>query len=133
MHLHSATAKKDVDSGGTVFKQLWDDVVMCIMRYSVRFLTGDFNMALWHVIVELRARGLQANLLAWYPWKNQHEADVRIDSCAIISIGPAMAVKRMHDQSVLGLEIEFPLPQGWENVEEIVKDENDGQMLMDKS
>ena len=86
MHVHCAVAKKDISNGGESLKRVWDDAVKFIVEFRVRFLTGDFNVALWCVIVELRARCLHANLLAWYPWKNNLESHVRMDSCAMISI-----------------------------------------------
>ena len=39
------------------------------------------------------SRGLQANLAAWYPWKNHLENVIRMDSCAIIVIGPVMGLR----------------------------------------
>ena len=44
---------------------VWNEVARHIVQFGVRVLTGDFNMALWSTVVELRARGLQANLAAW--------------------------------------------------------------------
>ena len=69
IHLHHATAKKDVENGSKSIKAFWDLVAGYIMEFAVRLMTGDFNMALWLAVVELRARGFQANLAAWYPWK----------------------------------------------------------------
>eukprot|EP00959_Pyramimonas_sp_CCMP1952_P228768 4783376-Pyramimonas_sp.AAC.1 len=45
-------------------------------------------MALFLVVPELRARGFQINMAAWYPWQQQHERFVRADSCGIFRIGP---------------------------------------------
>ena len=92
IHLHHATAKKDVSDGSRSFREFWDLVARYIMEFAVRLLTGDFNMALWFAVVELRARGFQANLAAWYPWKKSDEAEIRMDSCAIIVIGPAVGL-----------------------------------------
>ena len=90
IHLHHVTAKKDVENGSKSIKAFWDLVAGYIMEFAVRLMTGDFNMALWFAVVELRARGIQANLAAWYPWKKSGEAEIRMDSCAIIVIGPAV-------------------------------------------
>ena len=89
-HMHAMTAKKEITDGAMSLKKLWGEMARYIVEFGVRLLTGDFNMALWPTVVELRARGVQANLAAWYPWKNGLEAAVRIDSCAIIVIGLAV-------------------------------------------
>ena len=123
------TAKKDIENGSKVFKRFWDDVARIIVDLGVRVLTGDFNMALWFTVVELRARGLMANLAAWYPWKNHLESGIRMDSCCIVVIGPARGVRMMHNPSVLndGIQsIEFP-PK-WGNTQKIVRDENNNEV-----
>ena len=100
-HMHNETAKKGINEPAKKFKEFWDDLARYIMEFGVRLLTGDFNMALWCAIVELRARGFQANVAAWYPWKNHLEETVRMDSCAIFVIGPVMGVRKMFDPSVM--------------------------------
>ena len=75
--------------------------------------------------MELRARGLQANLAAWYPWKNGLEVALRIDSCAIIVIGLAVGVRKMYDPSVLCEGIPTSkLPSNWSNMETLVRDDD---------
>ena len=101
VHLNSLTAKREVSDGGRTLKKFWDEVPQHIMKFRVRVLTGDFNMALWQVVPELRARGLQANLAAWYPWKHELEDHVRLDSCAIIMLGPCAGMRRLFDPRLL--------------------------------
>ena len=84
------------------WKGLWDNLAKLIRDLKVRFFTGDFNMALWCVIVELRVRGFQANLAAWYPWMLEGESCVRMDSCCIVVIGPCNGVWMLYDPSDLG-------------------------------
>ena len=125
IHLHCMTAKKDVTDGSRSMKKFWDEMAQHILEFGVRLVTGDFKMALWTVIPELRARGFQANLAAWYPWKHVRETAVRMDSCAIIVIGPCAGLRRLWDPSVLGAGIAAAeLPKNWANVEEISRDED---------
>ena len=117
IHLHHATAKKDVENPSKSIKVFWDLVAGYIIEFAVRLMTGDFNMALWLAVVELRARGFQANLAAWYPWKKSGEAKIRMDSCAIIVIGPVAGGKRLYDPSVLCEDVQaIELPETWKNV-----------------
>ena len=114
-----------VNDGSRSFKEFWDLVACYIMEFAVRLVTGDFNMALWFAVVELRARGFQANLAAWCPWKKSDEAKIRMDSCAIIVIGPAVGLRRMYDPSVLSEGIlASELPENWSNMQEIVRDDD---------
>ena len=124
VHLNSVTAKKEVSDGGRSLKRFWDEVSEHIVKFRVRVLTGDFNMALWQVVPELRARGLQANLAAWYPWQNDLESHVRLDSCAIIIIGPCAGMRRLYDPCVLGVQgiAATSFMRSWANVEEIERD-----------
>ena len=125
VHFNAMTAKKAINEGATAFKGFFDDLAMNIIIDEVRFLTGDFSMALWHVIVELRARGFQANLAAWYPWRLESESCVRMDSCCIVVIGPCRGAKLLYDPSDLnegcGL-VAQPLPRNWEKVVRTRKD-----------
>lgn len=122
VHVHRMTAKKEVSEGARAFKQLFDDLVGCIVRHGVRVLAGDFNMAMMQVLPELRARGLQANLASWYAWKHEHEEPIRVDSCAIILIGPVQAVRTVFDCSLLGHAAPAK-PWSWRNVAKVIKDE----------
>ena len=103
-------------------KSFWDELAQHIRDFRVRVLTGDFNMAMWCVVVELRARGVQANLAAWYPWKKQSETCVRMDSCCILVIGPCEGARKLYDPIALNAGIAAPaLPPSWANVQKIVK------------
>ena len=48
----------------------WDGMFDNIRTFKVQVLMGDFNMSLFRVIPELRRRGAQVDLGAWYPWKS---------------------------------------------------------------
>ena len=69
VHLNHMTAKKEVEAGSQSLKHFWDEIVRDITKHGVRIFSGDLNMQLFSVVTELRARGLQANLAAWYPWR----------------------------------------------------------------
>jgi hypothetical protein len=43
---------------------------------------GDFNMSFFKVIDQLRSRGLEIDLAAWYPWKAA-SGTTMADSCGI--------------------------------------------------
>ena len=73
VHLNHMTAKKEIKNGSRSLKSFWDEIVEDIIKHGVRIFTGDFNMQLFSAVAELRARGLQANLAAWYPWINHLE------------------------------------------------------------
>ena len=122
-HLNHMTAKKEVSEGSHSLKLLWDEIVGDIIKFGVRILTGDWNMQLFSVVTELRARGLQANLAAWYPWKNELESGPRIDSCAVIMIGPCEGIRMNYDCSVLGIEAPERPSMAWHNVEVVKKDD----------
>ena len=125
IHLHHATAKKEVSKGGTSLARLWDEVVQTIVKFGARVLAGDFNMALWLVAVELRGRGLDVNLAAWYPWKPTGLPAPRIDSCAIFLVGPSAGIRTIFDASsiVPSAVAEDDRPKAWQKVEEVVFDE----------
>ena len=73
VQLNHMTAKKEVSDGAQSLKRFWDEIVGDITKHGVRIFTGDFSMQLFSAVAELRARGLQANLAAWYPWINHLE------------------------------------------------------------
>ena len=70
VHLNHMTAKKEISEGSQSLKRFWDEIVGDIIKHGVRIVSGDLNMQLFSAVTELRARGLQANLAAWYPWSN---------------------------------------------------------------
>ena len=67
VHLHHVFANSKWPGQTEVF---WDRMLQSIHRFNVQVLMGDFNMSLFKVIPELRSRGLQIDLGAWYPWKS---------------------------------------------------------------
>ena len=125
VHLHHMTAKKAVENPAAALKGFWDELVEAIVEFRVRIMAGDFNMALWQVVPELRARGVQANLAAWYPWKYDQDSSIRIDSTAIFVIGPCAGLRKVFgsDAIIESAVAENPLPSTWRNVEKIRRDE----------
>ena len=111
-HLHFMTAKKEVNNGSEALAGFFDELVNYIIEFGARVLAGDFNMALWTVVPELQARGLQANLASWFPWRTAHEKDAMIDSCCVIIIGPTLGIRKVYDASVLDMEAPA-MPDGW--------------------
>ena len=125
VHMNNMTAKKAIKNAAHRVRDLWDVIAAAILRHKVRLLVGDFNMALWCVIPELRARGFQANLLAWYPWQVEGSEMVHLDSCAIIAIGPLVGAHRLFDPTLVGVSCDhknLSLPN-WLNTMEHYKDE----------
>ena len=73
VHLNYMTAKKDISEGSQSLKRFWDEIVGDIIKHGVRIFSGDLNMQFFSAVAELRARGIQANLAAWYPWKSSRK------------------------------------------------------------
>jgi hypothetical protein len=44
-------------------------VVAITHKHEVDFITGDFNMSLWQVCIQLRSTSPATTMLAWYGWK----------------------------------------------------------------
>ena len=90
VHLNNCIAKKNVQQGAEALLGFWNRMCLYIMKYKVRFLVGDFNLALGMVIPEMRARGMLINLLVWQPWdvqdKHRGASCVRCDTCGIFAI-----------------------------------------------
>ena len=122
VHLHHETAKKGVEEGSHSLKLFFDELAEHITKYCARFLAGDFNMALFQVVPELRARGIQINLAAWFPWKKEATQEVVIDSCAIFVIGGVDGARKVFDASCLALPVP-DVPKSWRNVMHVLKDE----------
>ena len=122
-HLHCRTAKKDLEQGSRACKRFWDLLASYLVSFGPRYLCGDFNMALFCVVPELRARGFQINLAAWYCWQSHLEQHVRADSCAIFRLGPCQGIRMCFDASVFGLPSP-ELPPNCSMVMEILRDEN---------
>ena len=129
VHLHCRTAKRDMIGGGQAAKKWWDILARYLAEFSPRYLCGDFNMALFSVVPELRARGFQINLAAWYCWEQvnvgqaKFEAGTKADSCGIFCIGPCNGVRMCFDASVFGMQPPT-LPATCSMVMEIICDEH---------
>ena len=123
VHLNYKTAKKELHAGGESYKHFWDVLARYLAEFRPRILCGDFNMALFLVVPELRARGFQINLAAWYPWKQQHETDNRADSCGIFRLGPCEGIRMCYGLSAFGLEGP-DLPANCSMVMETLLDQN---------
>ena len=129
VHLHCRTAKRDVLGGGKAAKKWWDILARYLAEFSPTYLCGDFNMALFCVVPELRARGFQINLAAWYCWEQMFagqkdfEAGTKADSCGIFRIGPCNGVRMCFDASVFGMQSPT-LPATCSMVMEIICDEH---------
>ena len=108
VHLHFRTAKRDLQGGGAAYKRFWDVLARHLAEFRPAVLCGDFNMALFAVVPELRARGFQINLAAWYCWQQEYEIKVRADSCGIFRLGPLSGVRLCYGISAFGKE-EQPL------------------------
>ena len=123
VHLYFRTAKRDVANGAAAYKRFWDVLAQYLAEFCPNFLCGDFNMALFAVVPELRARGFQINLAAWYCWQNHLEQHPRADSCGIFRLGPCQGIRMCFGASVFGLASP-PLPANCSMVMEILRDED---------
>ena len=85
-HLNNQTARKVIKGGSHSLKAYFDEITEYAIRFGVRIMAGDWNMALWMVIGELRARGLLVNLASWYPFKMTNVTMLKIDSCALFVV-----------------------------------------------
>ena len=128
VHLHFRTARRDLQSGGMAYKRFWDLLARYMAEFSPSFLCGDVNMALFNVIPELRARGFQVNLAAWYCWQNDLEQHVRADSCGIFRIGPCQGIRLCFDASTFGIESPT-MPANCPMMMEIQRDEHGREIL----
>ena len=124
VHMHYMTAKKEINNPPKSVKHIWDEIASNIVVYGVRVLAGDFNMALFNVIPELRARGFLINLAAWYPWKQEFENHARIDSTGIFLIGGVASIRLCYDCQVLDVEAPAVAGRAWRKVTQKAKDEN---------
>jgi hypothetical protein len=62
-------------------------------------------------------------LAAWYLWTNHLETFPRIDSCAIILIGPCEGIRMTYDCSVLGINAPERPSRAWRNMELVTADD----------
>ena len=58
-----------------------------VKKHNLRFVMGDLNMSAYQLCHDLRARGIECNLLCWHCEMNSDATDVVFDSCVIIAIG----------------------------------------------
>ena len=63
--------------------KFWDNLAKALQGIDV--LMGDFNMALFETIPELRRRGVIIDLAAWFPWRTLQGVPCA-DSCAIFFV-----------------------------------------------
>ena len=67
----------------TKLKQFWDWLAERLLTCDV--LMGDFNMAFFMVVPEIRSRGVTIDLGAWFPWKAP-DGRACADSCGIFFV-----------------------------------------------
>jgi hypothetical protein len=97
-HLHYKSAKLTWPAVAVTY---WDSLAARIHKYGIQFLTGDFNMSLTDVTVQLRSRGIRIDCVAWYPWclsGGAHEQNLGFDSCGIFYIGGSASVRLKFNQ-----------------------------------
>ncbi|MEC8338504.1 MAG: hypothetical protein VXZ84_10205, partial [Planctomycetota bacterium] len=119
VHLHCHVANKK----GTTkeYRKYFDALAEGIHETKARFLFGDFNMALLEMVVQLRMRGIMANMASCMfvydtrvfqleTLENVPEEDwignpnYKLDSCGIISIGPVESVRWPWNSLVFGVK-----------------------------
>ena len=102
---------------------------LCV-KHSVDVLMGDFSMALFRLIPELRSRGSTIDLVAWYPWKSS-VGEPCADSCAIFCLQKPglykleVGLHNLHaddEDGILAL-----CTVGWERAETAVAGEGTGE------
>ena len=64
IHVHNHLANNKWPSKLAMF---WQWLLRNCVKYDVKVLMGDFNMSLFLVIPELRGRGVEVELGAWFP------------------------------------------------------------------
>ena len=95
-HMNNHTAKGEWPE---VKAEYFTKMAAYISRFGIKFLAGDFNMAMLEVVEALRSRGIRIDCAAWYPWYHRTVAPpaeggpLGIDSCAIFYIGGDASVK----------------------------------------
>ena len=66
IHLHNHLANNKWPKKLQAF---WTWLMEKLVRFDVNILMGYFNMSLFSVIPQLRSRGAEVELGAWFPWK----------------------------------------------------------------
>jgi hypothetical protein len=92
MHLHNRLAN---NKWPTRLIEFLDWLHTKTQEYDVKVFMGDFNMALFRVIPELRSRGVTIDLAAWYPWKSAEGVQMA-DSCGIINYSSSIRQASTH-------------------------------------
>ena len=76
------------------YKRLLGGLSGGIITHGSCIITGDANMAMWCIVPELRARGIEISLCSWYPFTaNNGDGIPHSDSCFIATIGPVEGVR----------------------------------------
>ena len=123
VHMHCRTAKKGTKDPQATTKRFWDLLASYLLRYGVRLMAGDFNMSFLCVVAEMRARGFQINLAAWYPFYMTHQKEMMVDSCGVFVIGPWKGVRLNYDCSLFNIVAPARTASN-SMVMEIIKDED---------
>ena len=66
--------------------KFWEWLANHLSHFAVHVLIGDFNMSLFKVVPELRSRGIEANLVSWFPWRSEESGRPMADSCGIFFV-----------------------------------------------
>ncbi len=107
VHLHHYLANLGLGSGKLAM--WWDSLAGLLRQYDVKVLMGDFNMAFFQVIPQLRSRGVEINLAAWYPWKSDIIGSPMADSGGIFMVNLpgdyrlATGLESLHDRDSTGI------------------------------
>ena len=123
VHMHCRTAKKETKDPQATTKRFWDLLASYLLRYGVRLMAGDFNMSFLCVVAEMRARGFQINLAAWYPFYMTHQKEMMVDSCGVFVIGPWRGVRLNYDCSLFKIVAPVRTPNN-SMVMEVIRDEH---------
>ena len=105
MHLNNHFANEHL--GKQKLARYWDWLAETIKDFSVKVIMGDFNMSFFRVVPELRSRGVQVDLAAWYPWKTD-DGEPMADSCGIFFVDAPgiyelkVNMSHLHDRGLEG-------------------------------
>ena len=84
VHGHCRTMKREKPAK---LDEFWDRLAAVIIKYDVKILTGDFNMSLTQVPIELKKRNVFVTCAAWTPWYMKNGADIIEIACKSAHIG----------------------------------------------
>ena len=68
------TFQNDENGKASKIGSLLDRLAAHVRKFRVKFVAGDFNMALTEVCKQLGNRGIVCDCVAWYPWKHVPQA-----------------------------------------------------------